>query len=108
MHTIFYTLRAYSNCPMSLKEIMSPFKYKKKITGEWKGRTAGGCQNHPNSYPNNPCYQVVTNTTSNDNKILIELRAPKTYQIGFDIVCSNVSGESGPGFFNRKSSGPYR
>ena len=105
MNTIHYTLRSYSNFPTILKEIPIPHKVKKKVDGQWKGITAGGCQNHRETYPNNPCYQITLDTTAH---LLIELKAPKTFQIGFDIVCSNVSDSKAPGFFNRKSSGSYR
>ena len=30
-----------------------------RLKGEWKGRTAGGCQNHPQSYLNNPQWGLV-------------------------------------------------
>ncbi|CAG7822210.1 unnamed protein product [Allacma fusca] len=108
MNTIHYTLRTYSNVKTILKEITNPYTISKKITGEWKGKTAGGCPNHPQTYPNNPCYQLSLKTTSNENQIRIELRARKDFQVGFDIVCSNVGDQKAPGFFNKKSTGSYR
>ncbi|CAL8094585.1 unnamed protein product [Orchesella dallaii] len=108
MKTIHYTLRAYSSCPFSLQEIKNPCKYTKQVTGEWKGITAGGCANHPNTYKNNPCYQITFKSALNGHTMLVELRGPKVYDVGFDIMCSNVVDVKAPGFFNKKSSGPFR
>jgi calpain-7 len=106
--TIHYSLRAYASCPFQMQEIQEIGKFQKKVTGEWKGITAGGCLNNPETYQNNPCYQIALKSTSNNNCFVIELRGPKQYHVGFDIMCSNVSDPKAPGFFNKKSSGPYR
>lgn len=108
MKSIHYTLRAYSSCPFSLNEIEDVFKFAKKVTGEWKGKSAGGCLNHPESYQNNPCYKISLKTNSNNNSLIVELKGPKDFHVGFDILCSNVSDQKATGFFNKKSSGNYR
>ncbi|XP_067003093.2 calpain-7 isoform X2 [Anabrus simplex] len=109
MHTIFYTLRAYATFPFSLKKIGNPYTHVKEVSdGQWKGVTAGGCGNHPATYPNNPRYQITLESSHNNNAILLELRAPKQYQIGLDILCVVASDPNAPSAFKRKSSGPFR
>ncbi|KAJ8965118.1 hypothetical protein NQ314_004343 [Rhamnusium bicolor] len=56
--TIYYTLRAYATCPFALTKIKDPYVEERQVTGEWKGITAGGCPNHPTTYPNNPKFKV--------------------------------------------------
>ena len=42
-------------------------RYQQEITGEWKGKTAGGCQNNTATYKNNPVYQLVLNNREGNN-----------------------------------------
>ena len=78
-NTIHYTLRVYSSCPFKFSPIADPYnpKYALEVTGEWKGKTAGGCENNMQSYNRNPIYQIKIDNTST-NHILVELRAPKS------------------------------
>lgn len=109
MHTIYYTLRAYATCPFSLSKIVNPYKYTKKISnGEWKGITAGGCRNHPATYPNNPRYRLVLDTIRDDNSVLLDLKGPKQYQIGLEIVPKSLNDLDKTAPFVNQSSGPYR
>lgn len=64
--------------------------------------------NHPNTFKNNPCYQIALKSPLNGHVILVELRGPKQYNVGFDILCSNVVDAKAPGAFSKKSSGPFR
>jgi len=48
-----------------------------QITGEWKGKTAGGCANYPDTTVLNPTYQIKIDNKNTDNQLLIELRGPK-------------------------------
>ncbi len=48
-----------------------------QVKGEWKGVTAGGCGNYPDTHRNNPIYQVKIDNNNTDNQILIELKGPK-------------------------------
>lgn len=90
-HTIYYTLRAYATCPFKLWQIPQLYKHEKEITdGLWKGITAGGCSNHI-TYTNNPCYQLDLESACDNNYVLIILKGPKEYQIGFDIVMVTVN-----------------
>lgn len=97
--TIYYTLRAYATCPFTMDKIIDPFIHTKKIDGEWKGETAGGCGNHRATYPNNPRYRL--NLVSYGH-ICIDLKAPRQFQIGFDVIPINVNG------YISKNTGAYR
>lgn len=35
-----------------------------KLTGKWEGRTAGGCANNKETWPNNPRFKLVIDTLS--------------------------------------------
>ncbi|XP_043462564.1 calpain-7-like [Leptopilina heterotoma] len=108
-NTIYYTLRAYGTCPFKLRKIADPYRHMKEITnGEWKGITAGGCGNHPATYQNNPRYQLQLESSHNNNYLLIILKGPKQYQIGFEIVSVSLNDQESPSAFNSKSSGLFR
>lgn len=106
--TIYYTLRAYATCPFTLTKIVDPYKFTKEICDEWKGPSAGGCGNHPLTYKNNPKIKIIVESSSNENSLLIELKGPKQYQIGFDLTISNLADENLTAPFKTISSGPYR
>ncbi|KAG7189662.1 hypothetical protein KM043_017338 [Ampulex compressa] len=107
-NTIYYTLRAYGTCPFTLRKIPQFYKYEKEITdGQWKGITAGGCGNHP-TYPNNPRYQLILESSNNNNYLLIILKGPKQYQIGFDIATVVLNDPDTQNAFKAKNSGPFR
>lgn len=72
----------------------------------WKGISAGGCGNHPRTYPNNPKYQFSLEKTSD---LLIDLKGPKEFLIGFDVICISLcDNDSSSGTFTKKSSGAFR
>lgn len=106
-NTIYYTLRAYGSCEFSLRKIPNFYKYEKELTGQWKDITAGGCSNHP-TYQNNPRYQLILESSSNNNYLLIILKGPKQYQIGFDILTVVLNDSDAPTAFKVKNSGPFR
>ncbi|KAK0174924.1 hypothetical protein PV327_010631 [Microctonus hyperodae] len=109
MNTIYYTLRAYGTCPFTLKKISEPYKFEKEITdGQWKNETAGGCSNHPMTYPNNPRYQLILESDNNNNCLLIILKGPKQYQIGFELIPVTLNNLESSSAFQTKSSGPFR
>lgn len=105
-NNIYYTLRAYSTLPFNLTKIENEYPHSKELVGQWKGTSAGGCGNHPLTYPNNPCFQMKLESNHNNNTVLIDLKGPKQYQIGFDVQC--VIANDGGGNFEKKSSGAYR
>ncbi|XP_026826623.1 calpain-7 isoform X2 [Ooceraea biroi] len=106
-NTIYYTLRAYGTCPFILRKIPQLYKYEEEITGQWKGVTAGGCGNHP-TYVNNPRYQMILESANTNNYLLIILKGPKQYQIGFDITTVVLNDTNAPTAFKTKNSGPFR
>uniref|UniRef100_A0AAF5PQX5 Calpain catalytic domain-containing protein n=1 Tax=Wuchereria bancrofti TaxID=6293 RepID=A0AAF5PQX5_WUCBA len=107
MKTIYYTLRVYSTAEFRLQKVKVPYISKKRITGEWKGKTAGGCGNGPSreTYMNNPIYELSLDDGSDDNDVLIELKGPKQYNIGFEIKqFSSLRNK----LFETRSSGAFR
>lgn len=107
--TIHYTLRAYSSCPFQLAPIKNPYKYvREEKHGAWTAATAGGCGNHPETYGCNPVYQVTLQSSHDQNQMLVSLKGPKQYQIGFDIVTVTVNNQSCSDFFARKGSGTFK
>jgi calpain-7 len=69
--------------------------------------TAGGCANH-STHVNNPRYQMKLESSHNNNQILLDLKGPKLYQIGLEVICVVVNDQNAPGAFKRKHSGPFR
>jgi len=103
--TIFFSVRAYSNQPFSLEKVKNPFRNKKELTGQWSGRSAGGCSNNSDTWPNNPRFKLTVDT---DSQIQIEMKGPKVYQIGFDLITTSAKNTASPHYFKKKSSGIYR
>lgn len=79
-----------------------------QISGEWKGTTAGGCPNHPATYPNNPRFQVTLDSCSTSTDLLVFLKGPKQYSVGMKITCIRLDDETLTAPFKYKDSGPYR
>ncbi|KAK6742562.1 hypothetical protein RB195_010054 [Necator americanus] len=107
MKTIYYTLRVYSSCNFTLSPIKCPYITKKTETGKWEGRTAGGCGNGSSreTWKNNPLFHVSLEECSDENHILVDLKGPKQYSVGFEILQVS-SPRNKP--FERKESGVYR
>ncbi|XP_023605277.1 calpain-7 isoform X5 [Myotis lucifugus] len=104
-NTIHYTVRVYSACSFTFSKIPSPYTLSKQIHGKWSGQSAGGCANFQETHKNNPIYQFHIEKTG---PLLIELRGPRQYSVGFEVVTVSVVGDPGPHGFQRKSSGDYR
>lgn len=66
---IYYSLRVYSTCEFSLTPMPDYYnpRYQQEITGEWKGKSAGGCQNNPSTFKNNPLYRLELNNRDANN-----------------------------------------
>ncbi|XP_076439397.1 calpain-7-like [Babylonia areolata] len=109
-NTIHYTLRVYATCDFTLTRFIDPYKsqYEKKVNGEWKGASAGGCANNRETYSKNPLYQVKIDNTSADNHLMVELRGPKQYSVGFEVITVSENVPNAPGAFKRITSGDFR
>ncbi|XP_028163572.1 calpain-7-like isoform X4 [Ostrinia furnacalis] len=105
--TIFYTLRAYATCPFSLNK-MEPYRHFKSLKGDWTARTAGGCENNRQTYPNNPKFVVTVPDTRVPCHVVIELRGPKQYQMGMDVRVESLDDPNVTAPFFKETSGPYR
>lgn len=57
---------------------------------------------------NNPRYQIVLESANNNNYLLIILKGPKQYQIGFDINTVVLNDVNAVTAFKTKNSGPFR
>ncbi|XP_054847839.1 calpain-7 isoform X1 [Eublepharis macularius] len=104
-NTIHYTLRVYSVCKFAFSKIPTPYTMSKRVNGQWKGQSAGGCGNFRDSFKNNPIYQFQLDKTG---PLLIELRGPRQYSVGFEVVTVSTIGDPGPSGFQKKNSGDYR
>ncbi|XP_078098502.1 calpain-7 [Mustelus asterias] len=101
-NTIHYTLRVYSMCKYAFAKIPFPYTHYKRVNGQWKGQTAGGCGNYRDSYKKNPVYQI---TVDKIGPLLVELRGPRQYSVGFEMVMVSTAGDTE---FQKKPSGDYR
>nr|XP_048277022.1 calpain-7 isoform X4 [Myodes glareolus] len=97
--------QVYSACSFTFSKIPSPYTLSKRINGKWSGQSAGGCGNFQETHKNNPIYQFHIDKTG---PLLIELRGPRQYSVGFEVVAVSITGDPGPHGFQRKSSGDYR
>ncbi|XP_069329363.1 calpain-7 isoform X6 [Eulemur rufifrons] len=100
-----FITQVYSACSFTFSKIPSPYTLSKRINGKWSGQSAGGCGNFQETHRNNPIYQFHIEKTG---PLLIELRGPRQYSVGFEVVTVSVVGDPGPHGFPRKSSGDYR
>ncbi|VDM67951.1 unnamed protein product, partial [Strongylus vulgaris] len=107
MRTIYYTLRVYSSSSFHLSPLKSLYNVKKTETGKWEGRSAGGCGNglSRETYKNNPLFHISLEESSDENLILIDLKGPKQYSVGFEVLQVS-SPRNIP--FEKKDSGVYR
>jgi len=103
--TINFSVRAYSTLPFSLEKIKNPWRHKEEVTGQWKGVQAGGCANNRETWPNNPRYQLTLDSPCH---LQVQLKGPKQYQMGFDLITVAASDTASPHYFKKKSSGLYR
>ena len=124
--TINFSVRAYSTLPFSMEKIKNPWRHKEEVseveqkyltnsqplftihlqvTGQWKGALAGGCANNRETWPNNPRYQLILDSPC---QLQIQLKGPKQYQLGFDLITVSASDTSSQQYFKKKSSGLYR
>eukprot|EP00092_Neocalanus_flemingeri_P004142 GFUD01004456.1.p1 GENE.GFUD01004456.1~~GFUD01004456.1.p1 ORF type:complete len:815 (-),score=258.12 GFUD01004456.1:609-3053(-) len=103
--TIFFTVKAYSTLPFSLEKIKTTWRHKEEVTGKWSPGLAGGCANNKDTWPNNPRYQLVLDAPG---QIHVQLKGPKQFQLGFDLLTVSATDTASPQYFKKKSSGVYR
>ncbi|XP_063778418.1 calpain-7 isoform X2 [Pseudophryne corroboree] len=104
-NTIHYTLRVYAAAKFTFSKIPTPYTINKRINGQWKGQSAGGCGNFRDTHKNNPIYQFQMEKAG---PLLVELRGPRQYSVGFEVITVSTNGDPGPSSFQKKSSGDYR
>ncbi|XP_071417301.1 calpain-7 isoform X3 [Pithys albifrons albifrons] len=100
-----FTIQVYSLCKFTFSKIPTPYTISKRVNGQWKGHSAGGCGNFRDTYKNNPIYQFQLDK---NGPLLIELRGPRQYSVGFELITVSTVGDSGSCGFQKKSSGDYR
>lgn len=105
--TIYYTLRAFCRDNFELKPLTRVYYQTHQIQGEWNQQTAGGCQNHPETYKNNPKYRINLGPKENSN-LVCELRGPKVYQVGLELVVGSLVDPNVTAPFVSKVTGTYR
>jgi len=96
-----FTMTVYANLAFKLNPIDddAPFSYK-RIEGEWRKETAGGCPNYPDSYHTNPVHTISVECPTT---IVAEIRGPKKYSVNlcietFDKKKVSNSGSYRPGY----------
>lgn len=104
--TIYYSLRAYCRDPFELKKLEILNLGNKSINGEWTGQNAGGCQNH-STYRNNPKYSLQLGPRD-PAQLIVELRGPKVYQVGLEVIVSSLVDSTVTAPFVSKVTGSYR
>ncbi|XP_072139599.1 calpain-7 isoform X2 [Mobula birostris] len=97
-----FITQVYSMCKFTFSKIPFPYTHNKRVNGQWKGQSAGGCGNYRDTYKMNPIYQITAEKTG---PLLIELRGPRQYSVGFEIVTVSTTGDNE---FHKKTSGDYR
>ncbi|XP_063308249.1 calpain-7 [Pelobates fuscus] len=104
-NTIHYTLRVYAGCKFTFSKIPTPYTINRRINGQWKGQSAGGCGNFRDTHKNNPIYQFQMEKAG---PLLVELRGPRQYSVGFEVITVSATGDPGSSGFQKKGSGDYR
>lgn len=105
--TIYYTLRAFCRDHFELKPLTRVYYQTHQVQGEWNQQTSGGCQNHPESYKNNPKYRITLGPKENSN-LVCELRGPKVYQVGLELIVGSLVDPDVTAPFVSKVTGTYR
>ncbi|XP_066441627.1 calpain-7 isoform X2 [Eleutherodactylus coqui] len=100
-----FTTQVYAACKFTFSKIPTPYTINKRINGQWKGHSAGGCGNFRDTHKNNPIYQF---NAEKAGPLLVELRGPRQYSVGFEVITVSTPGDPGPSGFQKKSSGDYR
>jgi hypothetical protein len=77
-----------------------------KLTSEFTAANSGQLYIIPNCR-NNPIFHLELEDGSDDNQMVVDLRGPKEYSIGFELaIVSSKRQQTQP--FEPKDSGPFR
>lgn len=107
-NTIYYTLRTYSTCEFTLMEFVDRDSHMETVEGKWTASSSGGCKNYPNTYKNNPVYQLEVTSNHSNNHLTIDMKGPKQYSIGVEVRLVKLNDEMETAKFKSLSSGDYR
>ena len=102
-HQVDYTLDVYSMVPFGLRPLPFRMRHTERLTGAWRGASAGGCPNF-DTYVDNPRFRL---SAAAEVDVLVELEAAK----GHDAVAVGlhlVPEEGGDAKPLKLSSGDYR
>lgn len=102
LNTIYYTLRAFSAAPFSLKQI-PPLPVRATKSGVWRTSNAGGCSNYPATYHKNSVFKLQLTAPAD---VTLQLKGPKEYQVGMDVV--SVSEQLADPQPRRRTTNPFR
>ncbi|KAE9416079.1 hypothetical protein Angca_002298 [Angiostrongylus cantonensis] len=95
MNTIYYTLRVFSSSQFTLRPIKTQYNVKKTILNFF----------FLLHFSNNPLYEINLGESSDQNLLLIDLKGPKEYSVGFEVrqvsSARNIA-------FDKKDSGVFR
>ncbi|XP_028403793.1 calpain-7-like isoform X2 [Dendronephthya gigantea] len=93
-NAIHYTLKVFSSAEFKLSPVPNPYVCHKQETGEWKGITAGGCPNYPETHKNNPVYfcELEESAPSTTLSVLVKVRGPRQYAVGCLMISLASSG----------------
>lgn len=106
-NTIHYTVKVFSSTEFRLSPVPVPYTVEKQVTGEWKGKLAGGCPNYP-SHSNNPIYrlQLKPSSSTETAEVLLKLRGPKQFSVGTNVRSVDRASDGRPVF--KADSETYR
>lgn len=84
-NTIHFSLKVYSKHAFRLMPVPWPYKKSVRLTGQWRGDSAGGATDRP-TFRNNPKFTVTVPGTDADTvPIYIKLEAPRKYSVALDV-----------------------
>lgn len=105
--TTYYTLRAYGTCAYQLKKLHI-YPFYKSIRDEWSPATAGGCENNHATYNINPKFIITVPDSRTPCDMVIELKGPRQYEIGFSVKVHSLEDPSITAPFHTLTAGQYR
>ena len=94
-HQVDYTIKVYSMSPFKLRPLPYSMRHSQRMSGSWKGLTAGGCLNFDTAC-DNPRYAIGVDGTSVAD-LQIELIGPEKFSVGTELhALDSISGGKPP------------